>query len=121
MKKLKRVEPIGRAYVVAGFNNTHVTVTRPNGEIVAWATSGSSGFKGARKSTPFAASVAAAEAAKKALNLGVREVSVFVKGPGSGRDSAIKSLKAGGLEISSISDVTPIPHNGCRPKKRRRV
>jgi len=121
MKKIKRVDAIGRAYVTAGFNNTHVTITRSNGEVVVWATSGSVGFKGTRKSTPFSASVAAAEAAKKAQALGVREVSVFVKGPGSGRDSAIKSLKAGGLEISSISDVTPIPHNGCRPKKRRRV
>lgn len=121
MKRLKRVDPVGRAYIVAGFNNTHVTITRANGETVAWATSGSSGFKGTRKSTPFAASMAAAEAAKKALVLGVKEVSVFVKGPGSGRDSAIKSLKTGGLEINSISDITPIPHNGCRPKKRRRV
>lgn len=121
MKKTKRADPVGRAYVTAGFNNTHITITRQNGEVVVWATSGSAGFKGARKSTPFAASMAAGEAAKKALGLGVREVSVFVKGPGSGRDSAIKSLKAAGLEISTISDITPIPHNGCRPKKRRRI
>lgn len=121
MKKVKSVEPIGRAYIVSGFNNTHVTITRPNGEVIAWATSGSAGFRGTRKSTPFAASVAATEAAKKAVALGLKEVSVLVKGPGSGRDSAIKSLKSGGLEVNSISDVTPIPHNGCRPKKRRRV
>ncbi len=121
MKKVKNIEASGRAYITTGFNNTHVTITRPNGEVVAWATSGSVGFKGTRKSTPFAASAAAVEVAKKVVSMGIKEVSVFVKGPGSGRDSAVKSLKSGGLEINSISDVTPIPHNGCRPKKRRRV
>lgn len=119
-KRLKKISS-GRAFVTSGFNNTVVTVTDNTGRVLCWATPGTAGFSGARKATPFAASAAAALATKKAVGLGLREVSVFVKGPGLGRDAAIKSLKAGGLKVTAITDVTPIPHNGCRPKKRRRV
>lgn len=111
----------GKAFITSGFNNTTVSITNNEGQVLCWATPGTVGFSGARKSTPFAASAAAAAATKKAVEAGVKEVSVFVKGPGLGRDAAIKSLKAGGLRVSSITDITPIPHNGCRPKKRRRV
>lgn len=111
----------GRAFITSGFNNTVVTITDAAGKAVCWATPGTAGFAGARKSTPFAAAAAASAATKKALEAGINEVAVYVKGPGLGRDAAIKSLKAGGLKITAITDVTPIPHNGCRPKKRRRV
>ncbi|MCL5264312.1 MAG: 30S ribosomal protein S11 [Chloroflexi bacterium] len=113
--------PRGRAYVQSTFNNTIVTIADPNGNVVSWGSSGASGFKGSRKSTPFAAGMAAETAAKKAMEHGLRQVDVYVKGPGSGREAAIRSLQAAGLAISSITDVTPIPHNGCRPPKRRRV
>ncbi len=113
--------PRGHAYVQSTFNNTIVTITDPNGNVIAWGAAGAAGFKGSRKSTPYAAGVAADSAARKAMEHGLREVEVFVKGPGSGREAAIRSLQAAGLNISMITDVTPIPHNGCRPPKRRRV
>jgi small subunit ribosomal protein S11 len=113
--------PRGRAYVQATFNNTLVTLTDPTGAVISWSSSGSSGFKGSRKSTPYAAGMAAEAAAKKAMEQGLRQVEVFVKGPGSGREAAIRQLQSAGLLITSITDVTPIPHNGCRPPKRRRV
>jgi small subunit ribosomal protein S11 len=111
----------GRAYISAGFNNTLVTITDAEGNALFTGSAGSSGFKGSRKSTPFAASTAAQDTAQKAVDAGMQEVSVIVKGPGYGRISAIKALKTAGLKIISISDVTPVPHNGCRPKKERRV
>src|SRR5690348_7485954 len=111
----------GVAHIQATFNNTIVTITDPKGNTLAWASAGTQGFKGSRKSTPFAAQVTAEAAAKKALDLGLKQVEVFVKGPGSGRESAIRAIQAVGLDISIIKDVTPIPHNGCRPPKRRRV
>lgn len=111
----------GRAFITSGFNNTIVTITDNEGRVICWATPGTAGFSGARKSTPFAASAAASMATKKVVEAGISEVAVYVKGPGLGRDAAIKSLKAGGLKITAITDLTPIPHNGCRPKKRRRV
>lgn len=117
----KKISSQARAYVTSGFNNTVITITDLEGKTVCWGSSGAAGFKGTRKSTPFAASTAAVRVAEKALKLGVREISVFVKGPGSGRDAAIKSLKNAGLDVRSITDTTPIPHNGPRPRKRRRV
>jgi small subunit ribosomal protein S11 len=113
--------PRGRAFVQATFNNTIVTLTDPNGNVIAWASAGSSGFKGSRKSTPYAAQVAAENAARKGMEHGLRQVDVFVKGPGAGREMAIRSLQAAGLQVLSITDVTPVPHNGCRPPKRRRT
>jgi len=106
---------------LATFNNTIITITDKKGDTITWSSTGSVGFSGSKKSTPFAAQIAAKEAAKKAMELGVREVEVFVKGPGSGRESAIRALQAAGMIITAIKDVTPIPHNGCRPRKRRRV
>ena len=120
-RRERKSVPRGRAYVQSTFNNTIVTMTDPTGGVIAWSSSGSSGFKGSRKSTPYAAGMAAETAARKAMEHGMRQVEVFVKGPGSGREAAIRSLQAAGLFISSITDVTPIPHNGCRPPKRRRV
>ena len=121
-KKAKRVvDAEGIAHVSATFNNTTVTITDSRGNAVAWSSSGKAGFKGSKKSTPFAATVAAEQAAREAITLGVRRVHVRVQGPGSGRESAIQALAAAGLGIRSIKDVTPIPHNGCRPPKRRRV
>lgn len=111
----------GTAHIRSTFNNTIVTITDPQGNTLSWASSGQAGFKGSRKSTPFAAQLAAETAAKGAMEYGLKEVEVLVKGPGSGREAAIRSLQAAGLEISMIKDVTPIPHNGCRPPKRRRV
>ena len=111
----------GQAHIVFTFNNTMVTLSDMSGNVLSWASAGQLGFRGSRKSTPFAAQQAAEEAAKKAMEHGLKIVEVFVKGPGSGREAAIRSLQATGLEISSIKDVTPIPHNGCRPPKRRRV
>ncbi len=111
----------GTAHIRSTFNNTIVTITDPQGNTLSWASSGQSGFKGSRKSTPFAAQMAAETAAKGAMEYGVKEVEVLVKGPGSGREAAIRSLQSAGLEVSLIKDVTPIPHNGCRPPKRRRV
>ena len=120
-KKIKKNVPIGVVHVKSTFNNTTVTITDPAGNAVSWATAGTQGFKGSRKSTPFAAQLAAEEAAKKALESGVRQVSILVKGPGAGRESALRAIQASGLKITVIRDVTPIPHNGCRPSKRRRV
>ena len=111
----------GIAFVQATFNNTIVTITDPAGNVVTWASSGSVGFKGSRKSTPFAAQTAAENAAQKAMAHGMKQVRVYVRGPGAGREAAIRSLQAAGLEVTAITDVTPIPHNGCRPPKRRRV
>ena len=121
-KKSKRVvEAEGVAHVNATFNNTTVTITDPRGNTIAWGSSGKAGFKGSKKSTPFAATVASEGAAREAMTAGVRRVHVRVQGPGSGRESAVQALAAAGLTVKSIKDVTPIPHNGCRPPKRRRV
>jgi small subunit ribosomal protein S11 len=120
-KKIRRNIPRAVVHVFASFNNTIVTFADPNGETLCWDSAGTIGFKGSRKSTPFAAQRAAERAAEKALKMGVREVDVRVKGPGTGRESAIRSLQARGLKIRAIEDVTPLPHNGCRPRKRRRV
>lgn len=120
-KKKIKVEPLGVAHIKASFNNTIVTLTDNYGNVISWASAGKMGFKGSRKNTPFAATQTAENAAKTAIELGLEKVNVLVKGPGSGRDSAIRSLQAAGLAITSIKDVTPIPHNGCRPKKKRRV
>ena len=119
-KERKHVDK-GVAHIRSTFNNTIVTITDTNGNALSWATSGGMGFKGSRKSTPFASQMAAEAAAKVAMEHGLREVEVFVKGPGSGREAAIRQLQAAGLEVTTIKDVTPIPHNGCRPPKRRRV
>ena len=120
-KKVKKNVPFGIAHIHATFNNTHISITDMEGNVVCWSTSGSKGLKGSRKGTPFAAQLAAQDCATKARENGVKQLEVRVKGPGSGRESAIRSLQASGLEIKSIKDVTPIPHNGCRPRKRRRV
>ena len=113
--------PAGRAYIQSTFNNTIVTLTDPQGNVIAWGSSGTARFKGSRKGTPYAAQLAARDAARKAKEHGLRQVEVYVKGPGSGREAAIRSLQSSGLYITGIRDVTPIPHNGCRPPKRRRV
>jgi small subunit ribosomal protein S11 len=113
--------PRGRAYIKATFNNTMVTLTDPAGNVISWSSAGAHGFKGSRKSTPFAAQVTAEAAARRAQEHGLRQVDVFVKGPGSGREMAVRSLQASGVQVLSITDTTPIPHNGCRPPKRRRV
>ena len=113
--------PRGKAYIKATFNNTIVTLTDPAGNVISWSSAGAHGFKGSRKSTPFAAQVTAEAAARRAQEHGLRQVDVFVKGPGSGREMAIRSLQASGVQVMSITDTTPIPHNGCRPPKRRRV
>lgn len=120
-KKKEKVDANGLAHVHSTFNNTIISITDSYGNVVSWATAGKVGFKGSRKSTPFAAQVAAENAAKAAMDLGMVRVEVLIKGPGSGRESAVRSLQAAGLEITAIRDVTPIPHNGCRPPKRRRV
>ncbi|MBT9258987.1 MAG: 30S ribosomal protein S11 [Clostridiales bacterium] len=119
-KERRRVDR-GIAHIHSTFNNTIVTITDPQGNTLAWASAGTQGFTGTKKGTPFAAQVAAEAAAREALDLGMREVEVYVKGPGSGREAAIRALQAAGLDVSVIKDVTPIPHNGCRPPKRRRV
>ena len=120
-KKERKVSPQGKAYIQSTFNNTIVTLTDVQGNVIAWGSSGTAGFKGSRKSTPFAAQVAAEATARDAIHMGLKRVEVWVKGPGAGREAAIRSLQVAGLEISAIKDVTPIPHNGCRPPKRRRV
>ncbi len=120
-KKKRTVEPLGVAHIKATFNNTHITLSDQYGNVVAWSTAGTSGFKGSRKSTAYAATLAAQKAAKEAMAMGLTTVEVKVKGPGSGRESAIRALAVEGLQITSIKDVTPLPHNGCRPPKRRRV
>jgi small subunit ribosomal protein S11 len=120
-KKVKKNILNGVVHIYSTFNNTIVTVTDPMGNVLSWSSAGMNGFKGSRKSTPFAAQMASETAAKKAMEHGLRNVEVFVKGPGPGRESALKALQATGLSVSMIKDVTPIPHNGCKPKKRRRV
>ncbi|MBI2503972.1 MAG: 30S ribosomal protein S11 [Candidatus Latescibacteria bacterium] len=120
-KKAKQVESVGIAHILSTFNNTIVTLTDRQGNVISWATPGKMSIKGSRKSTPFAGQLAAERAAQDAISMGLRRVEVWVKGPGVGRDSAIRALQNAGLEISAIRDVTPIPHNGCRPPKRRRV
>lgn len=120
-KKKERVEAHGQAHIKATFNNTVITITDNYGNTISWSSAGRNGFKGSRKNTPFAAQVAAENAAKEAMALGLLRVDVEVKGPGSGREAAVRSLQAAGLEVASIKDITPIPHNGCRPPKKRRV
>ncbi len=120
-RREKRVIPQGRAYIQATFNNTIVTLTDPQGNVISSSSAGTSGFKGSRKSTPYAAQMAATNAVRKAQEVGLKQVEVFVRGPGSGREAAIRSLQSSGLYVTSIRDVTPVPHNGCRPPKRRRV
>ena len=120
-KKVKKNIATGIAHIQSTFNNTVVTITDVNGNSIAWSSAGSRGFKGSRKSTPFAAQLAAEEAARKAMEHGMRSIAVFVKGPGAGRESALRAIAAAGLKVSLIRDITPIPHNGCRPPKRRRV
>jgi len=120
-KKVRKNILNGVVHIQSTFNNTIVTITDPNGNVVSWSTAGMNGFKGSRKSTPFAAQLASQDAAKKAMEHGLKNVEVYVKGPGPGRESALKALQATGLTVTMIKDVTPIPHNGCKPKKRRRV
>ena len=124
-KKIRRKEKknvaVGQAYIKSTFNNTIVSITDPSGAVISWSSAGQVGFKGSRKSTPVAAQMAAEAAAKRAMEHGMKKVDVFVKGPGSGRETAIRSLQASGLEVGTIQDMTPVPHNGCRPPKRRRV
>jgi small subunit ribosomal protein S11 len=120
-RREKKSVPHGQAHIQASFNNTIITITDPQGNTVSWASSGSVGFKGSRKSTPYAAQLAASNSGKAAMDMGMREVDVFVKGPGPGREAAIRSLQAVGLKVISITDVTPLPHNGVRPPKKRRV
>ncbi len=120
-KKVKKNVAYGIAHVKSTFNNTIITITDMSGDVVAWSSAGSQGFKGSRKGTPFAAQIAATNAAKKAMDFGMRTIDVYVKGPGSGREAALRALQAAGFKINLIRDVTPIPHNGCRPPKRRRV
>jgi small subunit ribosomal protein S11 len=117
----KRTIPLGRASVLATFNNTMVSITDPDGNVLSWSTGGAEGFKGTRKGTPYAAQMAASNAARKAKDYGLREIDVIVSGPGAGRESAVRALQMAGLNIRTIKDMTPIPHNGCRPRKRRRV
>lgn len=120
-KKIKRVVPTGVASISASFNNTIITFSDSNGDVLAWSSAGSKGFKGSRRSTPFAAQIAAEDAARKAIDCGMKSCSVIVCGAGSGRESAVRAISAAGLKVTLIKDVTPIPHNGCRPPKRRRV
>jgi small subunit ribosomal protein S11 len=120
-RRERKVIPSGKAYIQSTFNNTIITLTDPRGNVIAWSSAGTSGFKGSRKGTPYAAQMAANTVTKKAMEYGLKQVEVFVKGPGSGREAAIRALQSAGLTITIIRDVTPIPHNGCRPTKRRRV
>ena len=120
-KRVVVVEPIGEAHVNATFNNIIITLTNKSGQAISWSSAGKMGFKGSKKNTPYAASQAAADCGKVAYDLGLRKVEVFVKGPGSGRESAIRTLQTSGIEVTTIKDITPLPHNGCRPSKRRRV
>jgi small subunit ribosomal protein S11 len=120
-KRVVRIDPVGRAYVQASFNNIIVSLTNSTGQVISWASAGKMGFKGSKKNTPYAGQMAAQECAKTAYDLGLRKVKVYVKGPGSGRESAIRSIHNSGIEVTEIVDVTPLPHNGCRPPKRRRV
>lgn len=120
-KRVVVVEPIGQAHIKASFNNIIISLTNNTGQVVSWASAGKMGFKGSKKNTPYAAQVAAQDCAQKAFELGLRKVEVFVKGPGAGRESAIRTIQNAGIEVTMIRDVTPLPHNGCRPPKRRRV
>ena len=120
-KKVVKVEPVGQAHIHASFNNIIVTLTNNQGQVISWASAGKMGFKGSKKNTPYAAQMAAADCAKVAYDLGLRKVKVFVKGPGAGRESAIRTIHSSGIEVTEIVDVTPLPHNGCRPPARRRV
>jgi small subunit ribosomal protein S11 len=120
-RKERKNVPVGKAFISSTFNNTTITLTDPSGAVLSWASAGTVGFKGSRKSTPYAAGLAAETAARRAIEHGLRQVEVCVKGPGSGREAAIRSLQSAGLQVTSIRDVTPMPHNGCRPPKRRRV
>ncbi len=120
-KRVVKVEPAGQAHIFASFNNIIVTIANQQGQVISWSSAGKMGFRGSKKNTPYAGQMAATDAAKTAYDLGLRKIKVFVKGPGSGRESAIRTLHAAGLEVMEIMDVTPLPHNGCRPPKRRRV
>jgi small subunit ribosomal protein S11 len=120
-KKVRKAVPHGKAFIQAGFGNTIVTLTDPTGEVIAWSSAGHLGFKGSRKGTPFAAQVAAEDAAKKAMEQGLRSVDLFLKGPGAGREPAVRSLALAGIRVATMRDTTPMPHNGCRPPKRRRI
>ena len=120
-KRTVKVEPLGQAHIHASFNNIIISLTNNQGQVISWASSGKMGFRGSKKNTPYAAQQAAMDCAKVAYDLGLRKVKVFVKGPGSGRESAIRNIHASGIEVTEIVDVTPLPHNGCRPAKRRRV
>ena len=120
-RKAKKNIPVGRAYVKTSFNNTFVTITDRNGDVIVWESAGTAGFKGSRKSTPFAAQVCADSCARKGMEHGLQKVEVFVRGPGSGRETAVRALSAAGLEVISVKDISPQAHNGCRPRKRRRV
>jgi small subunit ribosomal protein S11 len=120
-KRVVKVDTIGKAYVNASFNNLIITLTNINGQVVSWSSAGKMGFKGSKKNTPYAAQMAAQDASKVAYDLGLRKVKVYIKGPGAGRESAIRTLHTAGIEVMEIVDITPLPHNGCRPPKRRRV
>ena len=120
-KRIVRVEPEGRVYIQASFNNIIITFTNSVGQVISWSSAGKSGFRGSKKNTPYAAQVSAQDAAKKAYDAGLRKVEVFVKGPGAGRESAMRAINSSGIDVTIIRDVTPLPHNGCRPPKRRRV
>lgn len=120
-KRVVKVEALGKAYVSASFNNIIITLTNNTGQVISWASAGKMGFRGSKKNTPYAAQMAAEDCSKVAYDLGLRKVKVFVKGPGSGRESAIRTIHSSGIEVTEIVDVTPLPHNGCRPPKRRRV
>ncbi len=120
-KRVVKVEPIGKAYINASFNNIIITLTNNSGHVISWASAGKMGFRGSKKNTPYAAQMAAEDCSKVAYDQGLRKVKVFVKGPGSGRESAIRTIHSAGIEVTEINDVTPLPHNGCRPPKRRRV
>jgi small subunit ribosomal protein S11 len=120
-RRVVKIEPVGRAYIKASFNNIIISLTNEAGQVISWASSGKMGFKGSKKNTPYAAQMAAEDCTKVAYNLGLRKVKVYVKGPGAGRESAIRTIHSNGIEVTEIVDVTPLPHNGCRPPKRRRV
>ena len=120
-KRVVKIEALGKAFIKASFNNIIISLTNNEGQVISWASAGKMGFKGSKKNTPYAAQMAAEDCSKTAYDLGLRQVKVFVKGPGSGRESAIRSINASGIEVTEIVDVTPLPHNGCRPPKRRRV
>jgi small subunit ribosomal protein S11 len=120
-KRVVKIDAIGKAYVNASFNNIIITLTNNNGQVISWSSAGKMGFKGSKKNTPYAAQMAAQEAAKVAYDLGLRKVKVYIKGPGAGRESAIRTIHTSGIEVAEIMDITPLPHNGCRPPKRRRV